>query len=107
MKARRNKLVKLLAQQNPNMEITEATVFGNYQGMRLSMEGYTLMKKDFDFYKFQITARVTPIKKVILNKNMDTPYYMTDKNIFLFSQVDAFSLQVIGDVSIWIESISI
>ena len=107
MKAKRNKLVKLLSSQNPNIEITETTLFGNYQGLRLSLEGYTLMKKDFDFYKFPISARITPIKKVILNKSMDTPYYITDNNIFLFSQVDAFSLQVIGDVSIWIDSISI
>jgi hypothetical protein len=107
MKQRRNKLVKLLSDNNPNLEITEFIVFGNYQGMRLSMEGYTLMKKEYNFYKFPISYRITPIRKVKLNKNMDIPYYITDSNIFLFSEIDAFSLQVIGDIAIWIDSISI
>lgn len=102
----RNKLIKHFSKLS-NTVLTCHDLFGNYQGLRLNHNGNQLMMGEFEYWMFPITDRIRPIKHVMLNKNMTTPYYITDKNIYLFSKVDAFSLQVIGDVDIWIGSISL
>lgn len=102
----RNKLIKHFS-ETTNTQLTSHDVFGNFQGLRLCQNGYELLINEFEYWSFPITNKIRPRKHVMLNKNMSTPYYITDKNIYLFSEVDAFSLQIVGDIDIWIDSIAL
>ena len=105
-KLSRENVVKYFYDKNPEI-ITEQYMFGNFSNLRLSVSGYTLMAAEFESYKFSITENVTAMKKVLLNKHMYAPYFISDKYIYLFSKNDALTLQLIGDVNLWISSISL
>lgn len=104
--AMRNKILKHFSEVTKK-HLTYHDIFGNFRGLRLCQNGYEMLQDEFEYWQFPIATRIRPRKHVALNKNMTTPYYITDKNIYLFSQTDAFSLQIIGDVEIWIDSISL
>ena len=101
----RTKLVKHFSTKFNNSEINESLLFGSYSGNRLSEHGNKLMMQEFEHHKFPITEKISLYKKTQLNQNMPNPYYMSDKMLVLYDKADASSFMLIGDLSLWIESL--
>lgn len=84
------------------------SVFVNYrpngQGSRLTKRGYELMSKMFTAYKvtFEKGKGIKSKHLIILERAMEFPYYLTKDSICLFSEQDAFMLQLNGsDLELW------
>jgi hypothetical protein len=64
-----------------------------------------LKEQQFEYERFQIDEgyAVTGKTYMTLSQTMIWPYYITNKNIWLFSAEDAAMLKIVGKFSSWIE----
>jgi hypothetical protein len=100
----RKNLVNYFLKNYPHLEVSEETLFGTFSGTRLTYEGNELLCEDFINYVFPITEPISLYKKTLLNERLSTPYYLSEKSLILYDEQDAQSLILIGDMSLWIES---
>ena len=101
-------IITYLQDQYPDYEFHPRDVFYNYHkgGLRLTYAGFSMLKEqEFDYERFQIDEGYVVNGKTLikLHRNMIWPYYITKKNIFLFSDEDATMLKLIGNFASWIE----
>lgn len=89
-------------------KINPYNIFVNYspngRGTRLTKKGFELMSGLFSSYKvtFEKGKGIKTKHLIILERAMEYPYYLTRQNIWLFSQQDAFMLQLNGsDLDMW------
>jgi hypothetical protein len=89
-------------------KINPYNIFINYgpsgQGSRLTKKGFELMSGLFTSYKvtFEKGKGIKTKHLIILERAMEYPYYLTRTAIWLFSQQDAFMLQLNGsDLEMW------
>lgn len=77
------------------------------KGLRLSSLGYQLLKREYDFYAFPIEkeSKVTARHILALDAEMKWPYYLSSKQIVLFSEEDAVILKLVGGYDNWIQSL--
>lgn len=101
----RTQIVSYFQKLYQDTDITEYTLFGSYSGNRLSEYGNKLMMKEFNHHVYPLEAEISLYKKTMLNENMPRPYFLSDKKIILYDDNDASSLLLIGDVSLWVESL--
>lgn len=87
--------------------ITEYKLFGHYNNLRLSDTGNAIIKKVFKSYEFIIDTDISIKDKVSISKNMNSPFYLTDKKIYIYDEDEAAYINLIGDIRIWIESIKL
>lgn len=76
------------------------------KGLRLTRTGYELLRKDFDSYAFAIDkeTKVTAKHILRLDSEMQWPYYLTQKQIVLFSEEDSIILKLVDGYENWIKS---
>jgi len=101
----RDTILDYLSNQCQHLNITESLIFGNYSGTRLSFAGNEIMTGEFESYVFPIEEQISLYKKTMLNQNMSSPYFLNDKKIVLYNQSDSSSLVLIGNLSLWVESL--
>ena len=77
-------------------------IFINYgphgTGSKLTKKGFEMMKQVFTCYKvkFEDGFQILTKHHLILERAMKFPYYLTKSHIYLFSEQDAFMLQLNG-----------
>ena len=83
-------------------------IFINYgphgTGSKLTKKGFEMMKQVFTCYKvkFEDGFQILTKHHIILERAMKFPYYLTKSHIYLFSEQDAFMLQLNGsDLELW------
>lgn len=104
----RKKLIEYLNSQDIFDEvITEYKLFGHYNNLRLSETGNNILKKVFDSYEFMLDTNISIKDKVIISENMNSPFYITDKKIYIYDENEATYINLIGDMRNWIESIKL
>jgi len=97
-----NLILDALKEYHKLDKINPYDIFVNYrptgQGSKLTKKGYELMKPVFTSYKvkFEDGFHILTKHHVILERAMKFPYYLTKGHIFLFSEQDAFLLQLNG-----------
>lgn len=81
-----------------------STIFQNYRrtknkhlGLRLSFIGETLMRGYFTYYKYQLNEQPSNQSLISLDKNMQWPYYIGQKYITFFNEVDASWYRLTGN----------
>jgi len=67
-------------------------------GLRLTKLGHSLLKSEYDTYKFPIEEGLHKKLLLILHKNMRWPYYLDTKNLYLYSDDDAMWLKMYGSI---------
>jgi|TARA_B100000809_G_C14992072_1_gene478388 hypothetical protein len=99
--------LKLQLLENINANITLHSVFANYRsgrGLRLTKGGCILMQKVYDSYEIKIKSN-KPIKTkdvILLEKNLEYPYFITDKKLVLFNEKDTVDFKLYnGDFIAW------
>jgi hypothetical protein len=105
MNKSRKSLVSFFSKNVPELEVTEEFLFGTFSGTRLTYQGNQLLNNYFNNYVFPITEIIPLYKKTLLNEQLYTPYYLSEKVLVLYDEQDAQSLTLIGDMSLWIESL--
>ena len=80
-------------------------LFKNFQysettctGLRLTKLGFTLLKEQFDMYRFPIAKEGMHNNLLLkLHEHMKWPYFLDRKNLILFSEEDAMWLKLVGN----------
>jgi len=81
----------------------EKVVFRNTKTIRLRKSGWDILRKHFTSEKFELSRRLTGKELLILQKKMQYPYFLSAKNLYLFSTRDIFKIRLMGgDVSKWL-----
>lgn len=72
------------------------TMFKNFRyvhhepfGLRLTQTGNTVMEKFFEKYQFENASKVNHTAMIILDQNMQWPYYVGNKYVAFYLQSDA------------------
>lgn len=91
------------------LDLRPRDIFYNTEkkGLRLSSLGYQLLKREFDCHTFPIDkeSKVTVKHILALDSQMIWPYYLTSKQIVLFSDEDAVFLKLVGGYDNWINNL--
>ena len=78
------------------------------KGLRLTRLGYELLRKEYDNYPFALSkeTKVTAGHILALDKEMQWPYYLTNKQIVLFSEEDSVIFKLVDGYENWINSLN-
>lgn len=100
----------IIDKYSKNLDIRPRDLFYNTRkkGLRLTPAGFNLLKIDFDYYSFPIDkeVKVTANHILELDKNMSWPYYITQKQICLFSEEDSVIFKLVDGYENWIRNLS-
>ncbi len=78
------------------------------KGLRLTRLGYELLRNEFDFYPHPIEKDIkVKVKHILaLDAEMQWPYYLSNKQIVLFSEDDSVIIKLVGGYENWIASVA-
>lgn len=79
-------------------------IFKNTKGTRFTSTGYELAKRLWRTYplKFKQEYRVLNKTLLLLDERMEWPYYLSKRQLVLFSEMDAFEFTLYqGDINLW------
>lgn len=79
-------------------------IFKNTKGTRFTSTGFELAKRLWKTYplKFKQEYRVLNKTLLLLDERMDWPYYLSKRQLVLFSEMDAFEFTLYsGDINLW------
>jgi hypothetical protein len=79
-------------------------IFKNTKGTRFTSSGFELAKRLWKTYplKFKQDYRVLNKTLLLLDERMDWPYYLSKRQLVLFSEMDAFEFTLYqGDINLW------
>lgn len=75
------------------------------QGLRLTRYGESVMVRAFDHWRFESEQIVSGKIALMLDRNMQWPYYVDQKTVTLFNQEDAAWFKLSGDISGFVEDL--
>jgi hypothetical protein len=79
---------------------------GEPQGLKLSYLGNEICKRNFEFWEFDHSIIPTPKMYLVLDNQMNWPYYFTKKKMVLYNKEDASWYKINGsDIESFIEII--
>jgi hypothetical protein len=79
-------------------------IFKNVKGTRFTSTGFELAKSLWRVYpiKFKQEYRVLNKTLLLLDDRMTWPYYLSKRQLVLFSEMDAFEFTLYsGDINLW------
>ena len=79
-------------------------IFKNAKGTRFTSTGFELAKSLWKVYpiKFKQEYRVLNKTLLLLDDRMEWPYYLSKRQLVLFSEMDAFEFSLYsGDINLW------
>lgn len=79
-------------------------IYKNTKGTRFTSTGFELAKRLWKTYplKFKQEYRVLNKTLLLLDDRMDWPYYLSKRQLVLFSEMDAFEFTLYsGDINLW------
>lgn len=103
----RKQLISFLKKEYPELDINENLIFGSYDNLRLTCQGCQLLSSKFEHHKFNIDKDFKFTPNAILNlAKINKPFYYNRTMIILFGQEDYVSLALMGDINLWISSLT-
>jgi hypothetical protein len=69
----------------------------NISGLRLTKLGFTLLKEEYEMYKFPAKEGLHNNLLLKLHNKMNWPYYLDKKTLVLFSEDDAMWLKLVAN----------
>lgn len=70
-------------------------------GLRLSEDGYEFLTNDLELQSYEIPFTepidLSPQTIIFFDRNMDSPYYLTNQSIAVFSEKKSFELMMFSD----------
>lgn len=78
-------------------------IFRNSNSIRLKKSGWNILRRNFECEQFELSKKLTGKELIVLQNKLEWPYFLSAKNIYLFSTKDIFTLRLMGgDVSKWL-----
>lgn len=91
-------------QKSVGKELEFFQIFKNTKGTRFTSIGFELAKSLWKIYpiKFKQEYRVLNKTLLLLDERMEWPYYLSKRQLVLFSEMDAFEFSLYsGDINLW------
>jgi dGTP triphosphohydrolase len=79
-------------------------IFHHPDGLRLSLNGFLVIKKIFTAYSFEIPDTLKSKHQYALSK-MEYPYFFTKRRLIVFSEMDATMITLQGGIQSFLEAI--
>lgn len=79
------------------------TLFHHPDGLRLSLTGFRIIKNIFTAYSFELPTTIKSKHQRSLGK-LEYPYFLTQKRLILFSEMDAAIIKLHGGVQSFLET---
>jgi len=79
-------------------------IFKNAKGTRFTGKGLDLAKNIWKIYKISLPDNYVILNKtlLLLDQRMQWPYYLSKRQLILFSELDAFEFSLYqGDINLW------
>lgn len=89
--------------KNLTNEQLEKIVFYHHNGLRLTFSGFLIMKGIFTTYSFEIKSELKTKHYIGMSK-MVFPYYVSEKRLILFSELDAMTIKLYGGIEKFLEN---
>ncbi len=80
-------------------------LFHHPDGLRLSLKGFVVIKSIFTAYSFGIPETMKSRHNYGMSK-MEYPYFLTQKRLILFSEMDAMVIKLHGGIEGFLETCS-
>jgi dGTP triphosphohydrolase len=77
-------------------------LFHHPEGLRLSLKGFVVIKAIFTAYSFAIPETLKSRHQFGMSK-MEYPYFLTQKRLVLFSEMDAMVIKIHGGIESFLE----
>ena len=78
-------------------------IFRSPTGLRLNFQGFLILKNIFTVYSFELDVTLTAKHQIGMDK-MEYPYYITNKRLILFSEMDAMVIKLHGGIKGFLEN---
>lgn len=107
MNSERNKtseLVLTAIRQRVDRPVEFFEIYKNAKGTRFTGTGLDVAKSIWKIYKIKLPDNYSILNKtlVMLDNRMMWPYYLSKKQLILFSEIDAFEFTLYqGDINLW------
>jgi len=91
-------------QESVGKDLEFFQIFKNVKGTRFTNTGFELAKCLWKTYplKFKQEYRVLNKTLLLLDERMEWPYYLSKRQLVLFSEMDAFEFTLYqGDINLW------
>jgi hypothetical protein len=91
-------------QKSVSRDLEFFQIFKNVKGTRFTSTGFELAKSLWRVYpiKFKQEYRVLNKTLLLLDERMEWPYYLSKRQLVLFSEMDAFEFSLYsGDINLW------
>ena len=99
----------ILNKYGEGLDMRPRDIFYNTRkkGLRLTPLGYQILKREYQYFSFPIEkeVKVTARHILALDAEMQWPYYLTSKQIVLFSSEDNVIFKLVGGYENWINSL--
>lgn len=100
-------IIAKLGDDAPSRQMLKNHLFMCDTTLRLSYWGYKILKKHYKSYKFETDKSMTCGAFHAIESQITAPYYISEKNIYLFGKKDAFiSLLHGNDIKLMLEKAS-
>ena len=87
-----------------NYKVTD--YFFNEDSLRLRSAGYRLLRTVFDSEEFKHDRPFYTGEILILSKNMNAPFYISEEKIVLFHHEHIVMCKLAGSVTLWLNNFS-
>ena len=107
MNSERNKNSQLILNaisQRADRPVEFFEIYKNAKGTRFTGRGLDIAKSIWKIYKIKLPDNYVTLNKtlVMLDQRMTWPYYLSKKQLILFSEMDAFEFTLYqGDINLW------
>ena len=78
-------------------------IFHHKDGVRLSFQGFIIIKAIFTAYSFEIPSTLKSKHRIGMSK-IEYPYFFTTKRLILFSEMDASIVKLYGGIEPFLEN---
>ena len=78
-------------------------LFRNPRTLRLTQEGYFILKSLFTAYIFEIPESIKAKHQLGMSR-MQFPYFLTKRKLVLFSELDAMTVKLSGGIELFLEN---
>jgi len=78
-------------------------VFLNPHGLRLTFQGFLILKNIFTVYSFEMDVTLTAKHQIGMSA-MEYPYYISSRRFILFSEMDAMVIKLQGGIKGFLET---
>ena len=78
-------------------------IFHHPSGLRLTFQGFLILKNIFTVYSFEMDITLTAKHQIGMSV-MEYPYYINPKRLILFSEMDAMVIKLQGGIKGFLET---